>query len=80
MPQILNVMSVHSVVASRRLREDVDARARVPVSAIVLDAAALAALLVTKGRVDSMIVVSAVAAIGVIFLVERFFLTRFRVV
>lgn len=62
----------------RRLREDVDARAWVLVSAIVLDAAALAAFLVTKGYDDSMIVVTAIVAIVVIFLFERFFLARYR--
>ncbi len=62
----------------RRLREDIDAQAWVLVSAIVLDAATLAAFLITKGRADLTIVVIAVVAIGVIFLFEKFFLTRVR--
>ncbi|MAM93272.1 APC family permease [Parvibaculum sp.] len=62
----------------RYLRDDVGAKAWVLVSAIVLDAAALAAFLVIKGRADLTIVVIAVVAIAVIFVFERFFLSRHR--
>ena len=62
----------------RYLREDVGAKAWVLLSAIVLDAAALSAFLVIKGRADLTIVVIAVVAIAVIFAFERFFLSGHR--
>lgn len=62
----------------RYLRDDVGAKAWVLVSAIVLDAAALAAFLVIKGRADLTIVVIALVAIAVIFAFEMFYLGKHR--
>jgi len=62
----------------RYLRGDVGAKAWVLVSAIVLDAAALVAFLVIKGRVDLAIVVIALVAIAVIFAFETFYLGKHR--
>lgn len=62
----------------RHLREDVGARIWVLVSAIVLDAAALIAFLIIKGRADPTIVVIAVISLVTIFLFEKYFLSRRR--
>ncbi len=62
----------------RYLREDVSATAWVLVSAIVLDASALVAFLMIKGRADLTIVIIAVVSIIVIFAFERYFLSRRR--
>lgn len=62
----------------RYLRDDVGAKAWVLVSAIVLDAAALAAFLVIKGQADLTIVVIAIVAIAVIFAFEMFYLGKHR--
>ncbi len=62
----------------RHLREDVQAKAWVLMSAIAMDAAALVAFLIIKGAADPMIVVIAVAAIAAIFVFERFYLARRR--
>jgi len=62
----------------RHLRDDVQAKPWVLVSAIGLDSMALVALLLIKGAADPMIVVIAVAAIASIFVFERFYLARRR--
>jgi amino acid transporter len=62
----------------RHLREDVGAKAWVLLSAIVLDGAALLAFLVIKGRADPTIVIIAVVSIVLIFVFEKFFLSRRR--
>lgn len=62
----------------RHLREDVEAKAWVLVSAIGLDAVALLAFLIIKGAADPMIVVIAMASIVAIFAFEKWFLSRQR--
>ena len=62
----------------RHLRSDVNAKAWVLVSAIVLDIVVLAAFLFIKGSADPMIVVIAIVSITVIFLFEKYFLARRR--
>lgn len=62
----------------RHLREDVDATMWVLLTAIGLDVVALAAFLTLKGRSDPTIVIVAVVAIVVIFVFEKFFLSRRR--
>jgi amino acid transporter len=62
----------------RYLRDDVAADGRVLAGAIVLDAAALIAFLVIKGRADPAIVVTALLSIAAIFAFEKFYLSRRR--
>ena len=62
----------------RHLRDDVEARAWVLVTAIGLDAVALLAFLIIKGAADPMIVVIAMASIVGIFVFEKWFLSRQR--
>lgn len=62
----------------RHLRQDVEARAWILVTAIVLDAGALIAFLVIKGAADPTIVGIAVAAITAIFGFEHYYLAQHR--
>ena len=56
------------------LRDDVDAKAWVLVSAIILDALVLIAFLIIKGQSDPIIIIIAFVAIGLIFIFEKFYL------
>ncbi len=62
----------------RHLREDVNARAWVLISAIVLDFVVLGAFLILKGSVDPVIIVIATASIATIVVFEKFYLGRYR--
>ncbi|NNE61310.1 MAG: APC family permease [Woeseia sp.] len=62
----------------RNLKDDVGARAWVLVTAIILDALALLAFLIIKGRADATIVGIAVVSIIGIFVFERFYLKQRR--
>ncbi len=62
----------------RHLRDDVEAKAWVLISAIVLDVVVLAAFLLIKGSADPMIVVIGIVMIAAIFGFEKFFLSRQR--
>lgn len=57
------------------LREDVDAKAWVLMSAIILDALVLIAFLIIKGQSDPIIILIAFVAIGLIFIFEKFYLS-----
>ena len=60
----------------RHLRKDVGAKAPVLITAILLDAVALAAFLVMKAQSDPMIVVIALVGMAVIFAFEHFYLSK----
>ncbi|MEC9368879.1 MAG: amino acid permease, partial [Pseudomonadota bacterium] len=60
----------------RHLRDAVDARPAILVSAIILDAAVLGALLVIKASSDMTVVYAAIIGFIVIFGGERLFLRR----
>lgn len=62
----------------RHLKADVDARAWVLATAIVLDALALAAFIAIKGGADPLIVIIAVSSIVAIFGFERYYLAQKR--
>ncbi|MFH1516381.1 MAG: amino acid permease, partial [Pseudomonadota bacterium] len=62
----------------RHLRQDVGARAPVLITAIILDAVALGAFLLMKAQSDPLIVVIALAGMGVIFAFEHFYLSKTR--
>lgn len=62
----------------RHLREDVDARRWVLITAIALDTGALIAFLVIKGTADPTIVAIAITAIATIFGFEYYYLARRR--
>jgi len=70
-------MAIHWGVL-RHLRAEVEASAPVLVTAIVLDALALAAFLIVKGSSDPLIVGVSLGGIAVVFAFERFFLRRVR--
>ena len=58
----------------RHLRDEVEARAAVLITAMVLDVVVLAAFVWTKAQQDVAIVVVAIASIAAIFGAERWFL------
>lgn len=58
----------------RRLREEIGASATILITAIVLDAVVLVALLIIKARTDMLIIYAAGAGIAIIFVGERLFL------
>jgi hypothetical protein len=60
----------------RHLREEVNASAWVLVTAILLDVAVLAALLMIKAGSDMTVVYAAAVGIVIVFFGERFFLSR----
>lgn len=60
----------------RHLREETGARAVILLTAIVLDAVVLAALVYIKATSDSFVIYAAIIGLGVIFGGERFFLKR----
>ncbi len=62
----------------RHLRQDVNARAWILISAIILDAIALSVFIVMKGMADPAIIIIAVAAIALIVAFEKFYLSRYR--
>lgn len=64
----------------RHLRDDVEAKTWVLLSAIALDAAVLAAFLVIKGSADVTIVVIGIVSIAGIFVFEKSFLSRRRTI
>ena len=66
-------MAVHWGIL-RRLREEIGASAAILITAIVLDAAVLIALLIIKARTDMLVIYAAVAGIAIIFAGERLFL------
>ena len=66
-------MAVHWGVWSR-LRNEIDARGWVILTALVLDAVVLAAFTVLKWQSDPMIVVYAITGIVAVFIYERFYL------
>ncbi len=70
-------MAVHWGVM-RHLRDDVNAKTWILVSAILFDAVALFAFLMIKGSADPLIVVIALISIAALFLFERYFLSRRR--
>lgn len=70
-------MAIHWGVL-RHLRAEVEASAPVLVTAIVLDALALAAFLFVKGSSDPLIVGVSLSGIAIVFAFERFFLRRVR--
>ncbi|MGB0855123.1 MAG: amino acid permease, partial [Pikeienuella sp.] len=68
-------MAVHWGVW-RRLRGQINARGWVLLTALTLDAVVLTAFTILKLRSDPMIVVYAVAGIGLVFVYERIFLKQ----
>lgn len=58
----------------RHLRDDVGARAWVPLAAIAADAVALVAFLVVKGRSDPSIIILAAGGVAAIFAFEAAYL------
>lgn len=62
----------------RHLRQDINARPGILLSAIGLDGLALGAFIVIKGSADPLIIVVAVIGIGLIFGMEKFFLSHRR--
>lgn len=62
----------------RYLREDVGAEAAIVITAILLDAIALGAFVLMKAQSDPMIIIIALAGIGIIFAFERFYLRQLR--
>jgi amino acid transporter len=58
----------------RRLREEIGASATILITAIVLDAVVLVALLIIKARTDMLVIYAAGAGIAIIFVGERLFL------
>ena len=60
----------------RYLREETGAKAAVLLTAILLDAVVLAALLIIKARSDMIVIYAAVIGLALIFIGERIFLSR----
>ncbi len=62
----------------RHLRDDVNAKPWILVSAILFDVIALIAFLMIRASVDPLIVVFALVSVALLFLFERYFLSRQR--
>lgn len=62
----------------RHLRDDVGARAPIPIAATILDAVVLAGFLWVKIESDPLIVVISVLGVAAVFAFERFYLQRIR--
>ncbi|WP_430404291.1 APC family permease [Hyphomonas sp.] len=60
------------------LRKDVGAKAGIVITAILLDTIALGAFVLIKAQSDPMIIIIALAGIGIIFAFERFYLRKVR--
>ena len=60
------------------LRKDVGAKAGIVITALLLDAIALGAFVLIKAQSDPMIIIIALAGIGIIFAFERFYLRKVR--
>ncbi|HSR54942.1 MAG TPA: APC family permease [Alphaproteobacteria bacterium] len=70
---IIMDMAVHWGIL-RRLRKEIEANAAILITAIVLDAAVLIALLIIKARTDMLVIYAAAAGLVIMFAGERLFL------
>ena len=68
-------MAIHWGIL-RHLRQDVEANAAILIAALVMDAAVLGALLVTKGTSDPFVLIVSAVGFGLIFGGEYLFLHR----